>query len=280
MKDDRTGFRNGSGEPFPDHESSVPEFSPEQPSKGRKRGELGHKICGASCVAGGTASAVAIGLCTAAVCALYGAGALRSYAIGFPSGTVIESVSQGTDGSGRPVIDAYLGDGSDGPAEGPSQDEPSDPDAVASQETRPGTPDADPEDPRGSAQGSGPDTPGVGSEGTRPGYGPESQAPGTSGGNQGGCAPGTASADPAAPMPDMGEDPTERVTALMESELLRARAARIASGMHPYPDSDIAVPSSTGIPAVAEAYGFSEGFLLEYNSGEGSVPGLIMVPAV
>lgn len=258
-----------------DNISNMPDVSPDQPlggsssesGHGRGKSDKRQKACSISCAAGGIVSAAAIISCTAAVCVLYGTGALSTYAVGFPHGTSISSISTSVDDTGRPVVDAYLSrpqesDASNVP--GISDNISSVPDDISSiSDDISSIPDnisSIPDD-ISSVPDDISDTSDISN----------TSQPGISG-----------SGDPNThnPMPDTGEDPPTRITALMEIEILRARDRRISDGLAPYPSTDTAVPASAGISAIAAEYGFTEEFVRAYNSGEGAIPGIIMIPAI
>lgn len=214
-----------------------------------RKGAKGRRICDISCLSGGILGTLGIAACTVAVCIFFSGAGSPLYAISFPNGSTVGSATSYVDADGRTNYDIEL-DGGNGGDPGNENNNSNGGDNNNSNGSEAGNKDHGP--------------------GSQPGYGGDNNGDnGNSGGRPGG------------EVPDTGEPSGERVTALMESELLRAQQARIDAGKERYLSGDLEISlAGTDIKAVADIYGFSEDFALAYNGISGSVPDIIRLPNV
>lgn len=228
----------------------------------KRKGSKGLKICNASCVAGGILGSVGVSLCAAAVCILVGSIKDTTYAVGFPNGSIVESVS--SDGNGG--YDVGLGNGGSPFSGDISQ---------AGTGTSNGDPIISSSSTSEKPVSSSPATE------SRP---VSSSSTGISSSSIIETKPVSSSttSDSGPAMPGTGEFGPERVTALMESELLRAQEKRISEGKSRYLPSDIAMDARLyAVSDICDIYGFSEGFVFAYNDMDRSgVPDTVRVPRI
>ena len=236
-----------------DDEVEMSDFSTADHSTGLGRKDVkGRRICNVSCFAGGALGIAAIAACTGIVCALYQAGTLPTYAVGFPNGAIVGDVSTSVDDDGRTHIDVNIS-------------KPERPDDTSSSSSVTDDGNSSVSEPVSSDSTS---TPGGDSSVDKP--------------DSSTSASDTDSSSQSKPvvMPDTGEESSERVTALMESEFLRAQFRRVANGEDRYLASDLTVNcSGHTLSDISDAYGFSEDFIASYNALEwNTVPDVLRLP--
>ena len=268
---------NAAATPSDPQTSNLPESSPEididaidnsNPALERMnaRGVRGRKICDISCLAGGILGTLGIGFCTAAACVLFSSVKQSSYAVEFPNGAVIGDVSSSVGDDGRPIYDVDISDGGNSGSDDGNSSSPSDNSQAGTGSSVPGD-DIDNSDssnsnsdPNSGGETSVPDDTGGGASNSG-----DTSDPGDEGNSPSGNSGETS--QPSRPMPGTGEFSPERVTPLMESEILRSQAKRVSNGESRFLPSDIeiSVPDHGDISRISSAYGFSEEFILEYN---------------
>ena len=204
----------------------------------RKKNKRKDKACSAACLAAGIIGTGLLGLGTAATCGLYNILSVPVYAVSVPNGTDPDNVDVTTDKNGDIHVDIddendKKPEDTDKPSGGDSDSSDNKPDDNNSEDNKPGgnnSEDNKPDD--NSSEDTKPEKP-SGSE----------NIPGT------------------------GEIPLERVTGLMENELLKAQNIRISQGQSPYLDSDIVIEVTDGLTleTISNAYGFTVEFIAEYN---------------
>lgn len=251
-----------------------------------RRGRKGTKICNISCLSGGILGTLGIGLCTVAACIFFGTAKTPSYAVGFPNGMTVGDISSYEDEDGRTHYDIELGDGTGG-----SDSSSGTPDTSGDQQagTGDGTPSGDTSDNNSDTPGDTDNSSGTSTDDNSSQMPPEDDNPGdTSGDPDQGDTPGDGddnasggSSEPVRPMPGTGEPSGQRVTALMESELLRSQEKRLADGGSRYLASDIEIDaSSRTISDICAEYGFSEGFVASYNNIGSGALSIIRLPRI
>ena len=206
-------------------------------ARGRKN-KRKDKVCSAACLAVGIIGTSLLGLGTAATCGLYDILSVPVYAVSVPNGTDPDNVDVTTDKNGDIHVDIDDEDDkkpedTDKPSGGDSDSSDNKPNDNNSEDNKPGGNNSDnnkPDD--NSSEDTKPEKP-IGSE----------NIPGT------------------------GEIPLERITGLMENELLKAQNIRISQGQSPYLDSDIVIEVTDGLTleTISNAYGFTVEFIAEYN---------------
>ena len=265
---------NAAATPSDPQMSNLPESSPEididaiddsNPALERMnaRGVRGKKICDISCLAGGILGTLGIGFCTAAACVLFSSVKQPSYAVEFPNGAIIGDVSSSVGDDGRPIYDVDISDGGNSGSDDGNPSSPSDNSQAGTGSSVPGgdiddsdNSDSDPD------SNSGGETSVPGDTDSGASNSGDTSDPGNSSSGDSG-----ETSQPSRPMPGTGEFSSERVTPLMESEILRSQAKRVSNGESRFLPSDIeiSVPDHGDISRISSAYGFSEEFILEYN---------------
>lgn len=253
-----------------------------------RRGRKGTRICNISCLSGGILGTLGIGLCTVAACIFFGTAKTPSYAVGFPNGTTVGDISSYEDEDGRTHYDIELGDGTSS-----SDSSNNTPDSSGDQQAGVGDsePSGDISDNNSGMPGDTDNSSGTSTDDNSSQTPPEEDDPGqgdasgdseqgdTSGDNGNDTSGG--SSEPVRPMPGTGEPSGQRVTALMESELLRSQEKRVADGGNRYLASDIEIDaSSRTLSDICAEYGFSEEFVVSYNNIGSGALSIVRLPRI
>lgn len=205
----------------------------------RKKSKRKDKVCSAACIALGIIGSGLLGLGTATACGLYDIDA-QAFAITVPNGTDPDNVDVSTDSDGNIHVDV------DDPSDETSEPDDNKSDADVNPDDT--NPDGSGTDDKNSDDSDDVNDNNDKSEDTKPDEKPETSKPEN--------------------IPGTGEIPVERITNLMENELLKAQNNRITAGQSMYLDSDMCIVITEGISVenIAQMTGFSEKFILSYNS--------------
>lgn len=213
----------------------------------RKKNKRKDKACSAACLAAGIIGTSLLGLGTAVTCGLYDIMSIPVYAVSVPNGTNPDDVDVTTDKNGDIHVDIDNEDDkkpedTDKPSGGDSDSSDNKPGDNNSEDNKPGDNNSD--DNKPDDNNSDNNKPDDSSEDTKPEKPIGSEN-----------------------IPGTGEIPLERITGLMENELLKAQNIRISQGQSPYLDSDIVIEVTDGLTleTISNAYGFTIEFIAEYN---------------